>query len=116
MFAQPGNRVIRVRAVDPFVAVHPQSELEIDAAGNGLLADIAQHLEIVIALAVRELRNTNVVPGYRHEEGIREQEVRVRDLTNEVITDSECEVESIEALAGQEIEILRPHLAIIEPG
>src|SRR5947209_7554630 len=45
--------VIRVRAVEPFIAVHPQPELKLHAARHSLLADKLQHREIAIALGVR---------------------------------------------------------------
>ncbi len=68
----PFNRVIRFRTVDPFVAMHPEPKLELHAAGNGLLGYELQHLEVLIALGIRQLRNPHVVTGHRQEKWIGE--------------------------------------------
>ena len=81
--------VVGVGAVDPLVAVHPDAELELHAAGHGLLADELQHLEVAVALGVRQLRNPHVVARHGQQERIGKEEVAVGDVAKEVVADAE---------------------------
>ncbi len=110
------DRVVRLRARDPLVAVHPDAQLELHAARRGLFADEAQHLQVAIAFGVGQLRHAHVVPGHGEQERIREQEVAVGDAVQEVVADAESEAEAVEALRGQHGEVRRPHLAVVVPG
>ena len=72
--------------------------------------------EVRVALGIGQLRNAHVVAGYRHQERIREQEVCVGDLPDEVVADAKRQVEAIEPVRRKHRQILRPHLAIVVPG
>ena len=109
------DEVTRARAVGELVAVHPHTELEVHAAGNRLLADEAQRVQVAVALGVAQIGDANTVAGDVDEERIQEQAVAVGDLLQRVVPQAEAEVQPIEARAGQHRQILRPHLAIGEP-
>ena len=113
---EPFDGVVGVRAVDPLVAVHPEAELEIDAAGHGLLADELQHFQVAVALGVGELRDAHVVAGDVEQERIGEEKIGVGDAAQEVVADAEAQVEAVEALGGQHREVARPHFAVVVPG
>ncbi len=113
---EPLDGGVRVWAGVPFVAVHPQPELELQAARRRLARDEPQHLEVAVALGVGELRHAHVVAGHREQEWIAEDEVCVGDVGEEVVADPQREVEAVEALPGQHREIRGPHLAVVEPG
>jgi len=48
--------------------MHPDAELELQPAGNSLLADIPEHFEIAIALGVRQLRDAHIVARHSEQE------------------------------------------------
>src|SRR6185437_323560 len=50
------------------------------------------------------------------QERISEQKVRIADVIKKVIADAEIQAKAVEALRGQHRKILRPHLAVVEPG
>ncbi len=108
--------VVGVRAVLPLVAVHPEAQLELEAVGGGLLADEAQGFQIAVALGVRQVHGAHVVAGHRKEERVGEEEIRVGDAAQEIVSDAEAEVEAVEAVFGEHGEVARPHLAVVEPG
>ena len=108
--------VVRMRAVLPLVAVHPEAQLELEAVGGGLLADEAQRFEIAVALGVRQVRGADVVAGHGEEERVGEEEIGVGDRAQEVVADAEAEVEAVEAVLREHGEVVRPHLAVVEPG
>ena len=62
------------------------------------------------------LRGADVVAGHGEEEGVGEQEVGVGDGAQEVVADAEAEVEAVEAVFREHGEVMRPHLAVVEPG
>ena len=115
-FSESFDGVVGVRTIDPDVAVHPDAEVELHAAGCGLFADETQHGEIAVAFCVGELRDAYVVAGHGEEERISEEEVGVGDVADEVVSDSEGEVEAIEAVSREHGEIAPPHLVIVVPG
>ena len=108
--------VVGVGARDPAVAVHPDAQLELHAARHGLLADEAQHLQVAIALGVRQLRHAHVIPGHGKQEWIGKQKVRIGDGGQEVVADAQREIEPVEALRRQHGQVRRPHLAVVVPG
>ena len=62
------------------------------------------------------LRRAHVVAGHGEQERIEEEQVGVRHLLEDVVAEPEGKVEPVEALRGQHGEIVRPHLAVVEPG
>ncbi len=112
---EAGDGVVRLRAIEPLVAVHPDAELELQSARDRFLADEAQHLQVVGALRVGELRHAHVESGHGEQEGIGEQEIGVGDVAKEVVADAEAQVEAVEALGREVIQILGPHRAVVEP-
>ena len=69
---EPFDGVVGVGAIDPFVAVHPDAELEFDAAGHGLLADEFEHLQVAVAFGIGELGHAYAVAGDIEEERVGE--------------------------------------------
>src|ERR1039457_6136511 len=108
--------VVRMRAVLPLVAVHPEAQLELEAVGGGLLADEAQRFEIAVALLVRQVRGADIVARHGEKEGVGEEKVGVGDSAQEVVAYAEAEVEAVEAVFREHGEVTRPHLAVVKPG
>ena len=96
--------------------MHPDAELELDAAGHGLLADELQHLQVAVALGIGELGDAHVVAGDIEEERVGEQKIGVGHVAQEVVADAEAQVEAVEALGGEHGEVARPHFAVVVPG
>ncbi len=113
---QPRDGVVGIRAVDPFVTVHPESQLELQAARYGLLADEFQHLEIAIAFRLWQLRRPYLVARNGKQERVGEEEVGIGNAPKKVVAETEAQVEAVEALRSQHGEIARPHLAVVVPG
>src|SRR2546422_8889061 len=103
--SQPTDGVISIRTVDPFVTVHPETQLELQAARYGLLADEFQHFEIAVAFRIRQLRCSHFVRRHEKQEGIREQKIGIGNSTKKVVTEAEAQVEAIEAVRSQHGEI-----------
>ena len=97
--------VVRMRAVLPLVAVHPEAQLELEAMGGGLLADEAQRFQIAVALGVRQVGRAHVVAGHGEQEGVGKQEVGVGDRAQEIVADAEAEVEAVEAVFREHGEV-----------
>jgi hypothetical protein len=95
--------------------VHPDAQLELQAARRGLVADEPQHLEIAIALGIGQTLGAHVVTGNRKEERVGEQEIGVRHILQKIVAESETEIEAIETVRGEHGQVARPHLAIVEP-
>src|ERR1022692_1580912 len=108
--------VVRMRAVLPLVAMHPDAQLELEAVGGGLLADEAQRFEIAVALLVRQVRGADIVARHGEKEGVGEEKVGVGDSAQEVVAYAEAEVEAVEAVFREHGEVTRPHLAVVKPG
>jgi hypothetical protein len=91
------------------------SELEVQAARRGLVADEAEGLEVPGALRVGEPDGANVVAGHGDEEGIGEIEVGVAELPREVVTEAESEVDPVEALGDEHREVVPPERPVVPP-
>ena len=113
---QPFDGVVRMRAVLPFVAMHPNPQLEFQAVGDGLLANEAQHFEVAVALGLWQIRRADVVAGDGEEERVGEEEVGVGDGAQKIVADAEAELKAAETVFRQHGQVTRPHLAVIEPG
>ena len=48
---QPFDRVVSMRTVDPFVTVHPDTQLKLQAASDSQFADEFQSFKIAIAFS-----------------------------------------------------------------
>src|ERR1019366_10387091 len=112
---QPFNRVICIGTVDPLISVHPQTNTELQPPHHALFADVLQHLQVAVAFLVRQLRYAHVITRYFQQKWISKQEVRIRNLADEVIPDTKSQVKAIESLRSQHVEILRPHGAVVIP-
>src|SRR5215831_8322297 len=110
------DAIVRVRTINPFVAVHPHAYLKSQTAGDGLLADELQRFQIAIAFSIRERSRAHLVTRNRNQKRIGKKKVSVGDLAQEVVTETEGKIESIEALGGQHRQIARPHFSIVVPG
>ena len=93
------DKVSGVGTPGELVSVHPDAKLELEPAGDSLVADEAQHLEVAVALRVRQVRDAHVVAGHVDEERIEEQQVAVGDLLQEVVAEAEGQMEPVEAVA-----------------
>src|SRR5437868_6656279 len=72
---QSFDRIVRLWARDPLIAVHPDAELEFHSARRRLLGDEAQHFEVTVALCIRQLWNTHLISGHGKQERIREKKI-----------------------------------------
>src|SRR6185369_629878 len=98
---EAGDRIIWIGAVQPFVTVHPETEIELEAARNGLFADELQHFQIPVALGIGQLRNAHFITRHGEEEGICEEEIAVGDILKKIVANPEAEIEAVETLRGQ---------------
>src|ERR1039458_3368173 len=48
LLGQAGNGVVGVSAAGPVIAMHPDAEVKFQTTRHSLLADVLQHLEIVV--------------------------------------------------------------------
>jgi len=110
------DRVVRIGAVDPLVAVHPQTELELHSTGDGLLADEFEHFQIAVAFRIGQRRSADTIARNVEKEWIGEEQISIRHLADKIVADAKGKVEAIEALARQHRQVARPHLAIVVPG
>src|SRR5260370_16111214 len=88
--------------------------MKVQCASGGLRADKSQHRQIAVPLRIGELRHADVVTWNPKQKGIGEKKVRVGNAGQEIVSDSEGEVEPVEAVRGQHGEVRRPHLASVK--
>src|SRR4029078_5245514 len=100
---QAFDAVADAGAVGPAVAVHPKAQLKVHTAGDGLLADEAEHLQIAIPFLVRKIGGPDVGPRHRKQEWIKKEEVGVGDLLEGIVTETKGQVEAVEPLHRQHV-------------
>src|ERR1700722_3075504 len=83
---------------------------------GGLLADEAQSFEVAVTLGVPQVYGADVVAGHGEEEGVSEKEVGVGHGAQEIVANAEAEVEASELVLREHGKVMRPHLAVVEPG
>jgi hypothetical protein len=69
---EAGDDMVRLRAVRPFVGVGPKSELELQTAKRRLVADKPQHLQIQIALRIRQVARPHIIARNSQKERVGE--------------------------------------------
>ncbi len=116
LWGEPLDRVSRIGALEPLVPVRPQPDLEVQPTGDSLLGGEPQHLQVALALLVRELRDPNTGAGHVHEERIREVEVPVGHVPGEVVPEPDHEVDAVEALRHHHRQVATPEALVVEPG
>src|ERR1700712_2232980 len=84
LLGQTFNGVVRIRAVDPFIAMHPETDVKLHPPGHCLLADKFQHLQILVALRSGQLWHAYLIAGYIYKERIGEQEVSVCNVADKI--------------------------------
>ena len=107
--------VVRLGAVGPAIGMSPQSELEIQAAGRGFVADVPEHLKVPVALLVGQVGGADPVPRHRDQERVGKIEIRVAQAVGGIIAQPEREIETIEAMRRQQRQITSPKFPVIEP-
>src|SRR5690348_938570 len=112
---QPADGVVGVRAVGPLIRVRPQPELKIEPSLRGRVRSEAQHLKIAVAFGVRQSYGAHIISGNRHQEWIGEVKVCVGDVAREIVSETESQRETIEALPRQHRQVLFPEGAVVEP-
>ena len=65
--------------------MRPQAQLEVQAPRHSLVADKAQHLQVVVALSVGKSDRANVIPRHREQKWIREVKVAIGNVAREVV-------------------------------
>src|SRR3984957_4051954 len=83
---------------------------------GGPLADEGQSFEVAATLGVRQVSGTDVVAGQGEEEGGREYEKGLGHGAQEIVANAEAEVEASELVLREHGKVMRPHLAVVEPG
>ena len=78
---QAGDPVVCAGTVGPIVAVHPDAELKLEPARDGLFADEFEHFQVPVALGIRQFGDADVVARNRQQERVREQKVGIGDIT-----------------------------------
>src|SRR5580704_17169496 len=88
-----------VRARRPFISMSPYRQLKIEPAAFRLSGDELQGFEILLALAVRKWRiDANIRIGCElHKIRVGKVQIIASDPRREVIADSQCKVEAVEA-------------------
>ena len=96
---KPLDRVVGFRAVDPLIAVHPDAKLELHAPGHGFRADEFQRFEIAVALRIRQAGGSDMVSGHGQQERVSEEEIRIQDVAEKIVTDPEAQVKAVVSAA-----------------
>src|ERR1700759_891710 len=113
---QPGNVMIGLRAIRPFVSMRPNAQLEIQSARGSLPGDELQHIHVLFALARLQRLHAHLVPGDIDQVRIRKMEVVASDPLRKVEAKAEDEGESVEPARDHRVEITTPELLVVIPG
>ena len=62
---QPFDCIIGVRTVEPFIAMHPESQLKFHPTRNSLLTNVFEHFKVVVAFLVGKLWHPDIVARNR---------------------------------------------------
>ena len=96
--------------------MRPESQVELQPARDGLLADEFQHLHIPVALGIGKTYGLNVITWNGHQERIGEIKISIGYVVVAVVADTQRQIETAEAVRGERGEIVGPEVAIVEPG
>src|SRR5437899_6343631 len=95
-------------AVGPFICMRPKAEMKLETALYSFLADELQHLEIFIALGIRQRNRADIIPWHCEQKRIGEMKIGIRDVGREIIADSKSEAEAVETLSRKFSQVCLP--------